>query len=93
MLKGGCVENWVVIIDFKDAGIFSIPVDMMKSIITSFQSKYKDLFTPQRNDLDYKGQLAWMFIFNVSVVIRALWVIAKNFLDPVTQLKMPLTNN
>lgn len=80
MLLPGRVENWIVIVDFQDAGMLSVPKDMMEHIICSFQN-------------NYRGRLARMFILNTSIMVQALWMIAKGFLDPVTQTKISLTSS
>eukprot|EP00826_Nyctotherus_ovalis_P056289 TRINITY_DN756_c0_g1_i6.p1 TRINITY_DN756_c0_g1~~TRINITY_DN756_c0_g1_i6.p1 ORF type:complete len:350 (-),score=73.29 TRINITY_DN756_c0_g1_i6:163-1212(-) len=80
MLLPGRVENWIVIVDFQDAGMLSVPKSMMEHIIYSFQN-------------NYRGRLARMFILNTSMMVQALWMIAKGFLDPVTQTKVTLTSS
>lgn len=80
MLIPGCVENCTVIIDFSGLGMLNVPKDALKRIIASFQN-------------NYRARLGKMYILNVSFFVKAIWMIAKAFVDPVTKLKIQLTNS
>eukprot|EP00826_Nyctotherus_ovalis_P041975 TRINITY_DN427_c0_g1_i1.p1 TRINITY_DN427_c0_g1~~TRINITY_DN427_c0_g1_i1.p1 ORF type:complete len:256 (-),score=70.01 TRINITY_DN427_c0_g1_i1:46-813(-) len=80
MLIPGCVENCTVIIDFSGLGMLNVPKDALKKIIASFQN-------------NYRARLGKMYILNVSFLVKAIWMIVKAFIDPVTKLKIQLTNS
>ena len=76
-MRPGYIENWLVIVDFKDVGITQIPVTRLKTIVSQLKQ-------------NFRGRLFRLFGINVSVVLRTIWYLAKGMWDKYTQKKMIL---
>jgi CRAL/TRIO domain len=73
----GQVENWVTVIDFKDVGLTEIP----KKLIQTMTKPLQDLF---------KGRLYKLYIVNAGFVMKIVYGIAKQVVDPLTILKFKM---
>ena len=73
----GQVENWVTVIDFKDVGLMDIP----KKLIQTLTKPLQDLF---------KGRLYKLYIVNAGFVMKIVYGIAKQVVDPLTILKFKM---
>jgi hypothetical protein len=73
----GQVENWVTVIDFKDVGLMDIP----KKLIQTLTKPLQDLF---------KGRLYKLHIVNAGFVMKIVYGIAKQVVDPLTILKFKM---
>ena len=73
----GKVENWVTVIDFRDVGLTEIP----KKLIQVMTKPQQELF---------KGRLYKLYIVNAGYVMKILYGIAKQAVDPLTILKFKM---
>jgi hypothetical protein len=70
----GQIENWNLLVDCEDASVFSLPTE------------FKRLLEVLQNN--YKCRLYTLFIMNIPFILRAIWLLVKNVLDPVVQRKI-----
>ena len=73
----GKIENWVTVIDFKDVGLTEVP----KKLIQVMTKPLQDLF---------KGRLFKLYIINAGFVMKIVYGIAKQVIDPLTILKFKM---
>ena len=64
----GHIENWLVIIDFKNVGATDLPVNQLKNFVGAMN----------RN---FRGRLFKLIIVNTPAVIRGTWTIIHGWLD------------
>ena len=67
----GQVENIFCIIDFDNCGITQVPKGLLQAMIKVLQS-------------NYRGRLFCMYIIRAHWLLRGLWKIAQQFVDPFT---------
>lgn len=79
LLIKGQVENWNIIVDCSDASLLSLPPELKKLL--------------QILSENYKCRLYRMYILNLSFILKGIWLIIKNVLDPITQKKIVLTES
>jgi len=72
----GQIENWNLLVDCEDASVFSLPTE------------FKRLLEVLQNN--YKCRLYTLFIMNIPFILRAIWLLVKNVLDPVVQRKIKM---
>ena len=76
LLINGQIENWNIIVDCSDASIFSLPPEI-KMLLQVLQN-------------NYKCRLHTMYILNLSIFFRAIWLLIRNVLDPQVQKKIQI---
>ena len=72
----GQIENWNLLCDCEDASVFSLP------------NEFKRLLEVLQNN--YKCRLYTLFIMNIPFILRAIWILVRNVLDPVVQRKIKM---
>ena len=73
--RSGAVENWFVILDWKDVGVTQIPTSKLKPMVSLLQK-------------NFRGRLFKLFGINVPFLLRAIWQLVKSMCDKFTQKKM-----
>ena len=69
------IENWVMIIDLGNKGVFSLPINALKQIIGSMAT-------------NYCATLEKMFILNPPWIVKQAWNMIEGFMDPETAAKI-----
>mmetsp|Transcript_11598 Transcript_11598/g.17562 ORF Transcript_11598/g.17562 Transcript_11598/m.17562 type:complete len:88 (+) Transcript_11598:509-772(+) len=64
----GRVESWVVIMDFKDVSITSIPIKQLKGFIQALQS-------------NFRGRMFRLIAVNSPLLLRGLWTALWTWID------------
>ena len=80
MLVPGHIENWIVIIDFKDVGVTEIPVKQLKSMVTALN----------RN---FRGRMYKNVVVNTPTVLKGIWSMIFSWLDKFMQQKIIVTGD
>ena len=64
----GHVENWFILMDFKDVGVTELPVNQLKNFVAAMN----------RN---FRGRMFRMIVANTPTVLRGAWSIIYSWLD------------
>ena len=74
-MKPGYIENWLVIVDFKEVSITQIPTMRLKTVVSQLIQIYR-------------GRLFRLFGINISFILREIWILIWGMWDKYTQKKM-----
>lgn len=80
MLVDYYIENWVLIIETNQMGVFDLPKQTLNAIIHSFS-------------LYFCAKLERLFILNPSWGLKTIWSIISSFMDPETNEKIQMIPN
>eukprot|EP00826_Nyctotherus_ovalis_P018541 TRINITY_DN1555_c0_g1_i7.p2 TRINITY_DN1555_c0_g1~~TRINITY_DN1555_c0_g1_i7.p2 ORF type:complete len:341 (+),score=108.31 TRINITY_DN1555_c0_g1_i7:343-1365(+) len=71
----GKIEDVIILIDLAKIGVTELPTAAMQKMIGCLQSSYK-------------GTVYRMFVLNATSLLKFLWNVVANFMDPNTRAKM-----
>lgn len=79
LLIPGQLENWIIITDLKDVSLLGMPSDMSK-FLKVMQS-------------NYRARLYINYLLGMNFVLRGIWALIRNLLDPETNKKIQILSS